>query len=512
MPDSSVSNLIWSASDAFLTSRYRRSGSMIEASEAGIARFQLDANAASNAGGSLSFTNDSSAAGVSFLDAASHKPYSEAQSFREEAQNRERAQALRRGPGPVSSSSPGNAMTEPASASGVNQFVQSAVAGPAGRSDGPIERDAPSHGGSPSDEANAGEARESSASNQSARNDSHNGGDREHRRSRDDREAPRNSGSDRAARSRGGDGDASNREDGATGAARNGEAARRGSTSAKNGISNTGPAAGANAPAATNGSGGSARGDSSGMHTTTAARSGGGAGATGTTGPASGNQASFDSLIAREGGGDNSSGTTSPRAANSSSASTGAERGASQSASARSAAGEATNRTEPPTFVRSIMTLANTRGGSMTMKLEPESLGALRIQMSVQQGRVALQFHTQTAESGDLIRNSIETLRASLEARGLRVEQVTIQPLTRDAAGGWSMQHQQGDSSSSSDPRQQGPWAGHDAGEGRSRGYQEQRRDHSGARDRDGAPQARSGRSARSAFSIPAPDGEEREP
>ncbi len=95
----------------------------------------------------------------------------------------------------------------------------------------------------------------------------------------------------------------------------------------------------------------------------------------------------------------------------------------------------AASQTTAPTFVRSIMSLTHLNGGAMTMKLAPESLGSLRVQMTVNQGNVSVQFHTATPEASALIRESFQSLRTSLESHGLRMEQLTIQPMSREIGG-----------------------------------------------------------------------------
>jgi len=122
----------------------------------------------------------------------------------------------------------------------------------------------------------------------------------------------------------------------------------------------------------------------------------------------------------------------------------------------------------------------------MTMKLEPASLGSLRVQMSMSQGRVTIQFHTQTAEAGAMIRDSVESLRTSLESQGLRLENVTIQPLSREA----SSSSQAGSNHSSTDQQTGQGHQKQDAAGGRSRGYFEQQRQHQ--RDASGGGGTRS--------------------
>ncbi len=119
-----------------------------------------------------------------------------------------------------------------------------------------------------------------------------------------------------------------------------------------------------------------------------------------------------------------------------------------------------------PAHVRGVMAMTNTRGGNMTMRLHPESLGPLRVQMSINQGQVSVQFHTQTADASALIRDSVDGLRSALESQGYRLDQVTIQPLSRgesqgQAAGGQDHSDRHGSGSESE----------HDAGGERSRGF-----------------------------------------
>ena len=99
------------------------------------------------------------------------------------------------------------------------------------------------------------------------------------------------------------------------------------------------------------------------------------------------------------------------------------------------------------------------------MKLQPESLGALRIQMSMHNGDISIQFHTSSGEASAMIRETIDGLRSSLAAQGFRLDHVSVQTLNRGDGGSsaqWGDHH--GD----------GAGGHHDAGQGRSRGFQEQ--------------------------------------
>jgi len=89
-----------------------------------------------------------------------------------------------------------------------------------------------------------------------------------------------------------------------------------------------------------------------------------------------------------------------------------------------------------PQIVRGFLAMTRTSGGAMTMRLEPESLGSLRIQMHVSQGRVAVQFHAETAQARGLLTQHLETLRTAMESHGLRLENVQIHSLHRGGASG----------------------------------------------------------------------------
>lgn len=135
------------------------------------------------------------------------------------------------------------------------------------------------------------------------------------------------------------------------------------------------------------------------------------------------------------------------------------------------------------------------RGGTMTMRLMPESLGAMRIQMDVQQGSVSVSLDVASVQAHRLLSESIDTLRASLEAKGLAVEKLGVN-LTPGGNGSIAASHGAGSahggpgtggSGSSGTDGQSGQrqdaggqgYGNHDAGDGRSRSWLggDQRRD-----------------------------------
>jgi flagellar hook-length control protein FliK len=63
-------------------------------------------------------------------------------------------------------------------------------------------------------------------------------------------------------------------------------------------------------------------------------------------------------------------------------------------------------------------------GGALTMKLSPASLGEVRIEMSMQGGRVSLQFDVGNIAAYEAIKGQLGELKHSLEQRGMTVERV----------------------------------------------------------------------------------------
>lgn len=150
------------------------------------------------------------------------------------------------------------------------------------------------------------------------------------------------------------------------------------------------------------------------------------------------------------------------------------------------------SRTFGPQVVRGVMTMLRSNGGSLTMKLNPPALGSLRIQMTVTQDRVSLQFHAQSGETQRLLQSTAESLRSALESQGLKVEQMTIQPLARPTGGQGSSQPDNPNSQQQQQQQQaqhnnHNAAQDHDAGNnGQSRGWREGPAEQGGTQPSDG--------------------------
>jgi flagellar hook-length control protein FliK len=116
-------------------------------------------------------------------------------------------------------------------------------------------------------------------------------------------------------------------------------------------------------------------------------------------------------------------------------------------------------------------------GGTVTLKLNPEALGPLRVEVAVNASNVTARFGTSTAQAHDLLVAHTDTLRAALEARGLTVERIVIDPPATDRGG------QPAATPDSTGSHGAGPWNG-----STSSGQEGHQGDRSGHGRPDGAP------------------------
>jgi flagellar hook-length control protein FliK len=88
----------------------------------------------------------------------------------------------------------------------------------------------------------------------------------------------------------------------------------------------------------------------------------------------------------------------------------------------------------PETFAaqlkRGLAAVLRQNGGSVTVRMAPASLGQIRIRLDLNQGQVSARFDVGGREAHRLLESDLDVLRETLEARGLRVEDlhVTIRP------------------------------------------------------------------------------------
>lgn len=82
----------------------------------------------------------------------------------------------------------------------------------------------------------------------------------------------------------------------------------------------------------------------------------------------------------------------------------------------------------PDQVARGLATLLRHQGGSVTIRLTPETLGQIKINLKIEDAHVWATFQPSSDASHDAIGQSLASLRASLESRGLVVERLEVVP------------------------------------------------------------------------------------
>lgn len=136
--------------------------------------------------------------------------------------------------------------------------------------------------------------------------------------------------------------------------------------------------------------------------------------------------------------------------------------------------------------LRGLSAALRNGGGTVTIRLNPDALGALRVEVSREAAKVTATFTPQTPQARDLLMQHSESLRSALEARGLEVERIVIHPPAMER--GMDVAPQDGHSARP-DAEQTGAWSGPGTGgqDGQSQG------DRSGHGRPDQAPNMRAG-------------------
>lgn len=82
----------------------------------------------------------------------------------------------------------------------------------------------------------------------------------------------------------------------------------------------------------------------------------------------------------------------------------------------------------PDQVARGLATLLRHQGGSVTIRLTPETLGQIKIHLKIEDAHVWATFQPSSDASHEAIDQSLASLRSSLESRGLIVERLEVVP------------------------------------------------------------------------------------
>lgn len=106
--------------------------------------------------------------------------------------------------------------------------------------------------------------------------------------------------------------------------------------------------------------------------------------------------------------------------------------------------------------------------GEVTLKLSPRSLGEVRVQVRIDGGSVEASMRPATVEARALLEQSVETLRHALEARGLQVSKIEIEPVPIAREGAETGSPHRAQDAHQEPQGQDGRQQGHGSGEQRS--------------------------------------------
>ncbi|MEM9560894.1 MAG: flagellar hook-length control protein FliK [Planctomycetota bacterium] len=76
---------------------------------------------------------------------------------------------------------------------------------------------------------------------------------------------------------------------------------------------------------------------------------------------------------------------------------------------------------------RGLASVLRQGGGSLTLKLAPDALGAVRVELTVSQGVASASLRAETPQARELLSANLDALRTALEDRGLRVERLSVE-------------------------------------------------------------------------------------
>jgi flagellar hook-length control protein FliK len=134
---------------------------------------------------------------------------------------------------------------------------------------------------------------------------------------------------------------------------------------------------------------------------------------------------------------------------------------------------------------RGMTALASQRGGSLNIRLNPNSLGEVAIRMTVVEGVVRADLIASSAAARSMLEGGLDVLRGSMESKGLTVDRLVVQAAQAagDSSGVRSESQNQGQSNQGGAREQGGGDGRQDAAGHESRGRGDERRDRSDGQD-----------------------------
>ena len=76
---------------------------------------------------------------------------------------------------------------------------------------------------------------------------------------------------------------------------------------------------------------------------------------------------------------------------------------------------------------RGLASIMNTKGGTMKLRLSPEHLGQVNIQLVTKNGHVSIKIDAETDQARSMLKDGLEGLRSAMESRGVQVDDLSIE-------------------------------------------------------------------------------------
>lgn len=76
---------------------------------------------------------------------------------------------------------------------------------------------------------------------------------------------------------------------------------------------------------------------------------------------------------------------------------------------------------------RGLASIMNTKGGSMKIRLSPEHLGEVNIQLATKDGHVRVMIDAERDQTRSMLKDGLEGLRNAMESRGVQVDELRIE-------------------------------------------------------------------------------------
>lgn len=76
---------------------------------------------------------------------------------------------------------------------------------------------------------------------------------------------------------------------------------------------------------------------------------------------------------------------------------------------------------------RGLASIINTKGGTMKLRMSPEHLGQVKIQLTTKDGHVKIKIDAETEHARSMLKDGLKDLQTTMESRGVHVDELSIE-------------------------------------------------------------------------------------